>query len=371
MNIKTITCHDVYNFGASLQAYALQTYLEQQGHQVEIIHYKPDYLSGHYRLWAVSNPVFDKPFIKQLYLLAKLPGRLMSLKRKKVFDEFTAKYLKLTRRYNSYEELKEDAPEADAYIAGSDQIWNTLFHNGRDAAFYLDFGKPEVKRISYAASFATPDIVPEYREFVMKELSIFKSISVRESSAVRLSKDLGYFAIQVVDPVFLLSKNEWDSLLEDDETNLPIISEVEKYILVYDFMNDKNIQNVAERIAKLNGWKIYTIFKSKYSNKSFFYTGPTTFIHLIKNAQCVISNSFHGTAFSLIYQRDFFVVNREDGLNTRMRDLLSHYSISERMIHVDVEDRTLITHINYEKIKLIIENDIEFSRNWLNFNLDL
>ena len=150
---------------------------------MEIIHYKPDYLSGHFNMMAVSNPVFDKPIIKQLYLLAKLPGRLMSLKRKKVFDEFTAKYLKLTHRYNSYEELKDDAPEADAYIAGSDQIWNTLFRNGLDAAFYLDFGKPEVKRISYAASFATPDVVSEYREFVMKELKGIDCISIREKTS--------------------------------------------------------------------------------------------------------------------------------------------------------------------------------------------
>lgn len=82
--------------------------------------------------------MFDRPIVKQLYLLAKLPRRLMALSRKKAFDRFTAKYLRLTRRYNSYEELKADAPEADAYIAGSDQIWNTLFPNGRDAAFYLD-----------------------------------------------------------------------------------------------------------------------------------------------------------------------------------------------------------------------------------------
>ena len=96
MQIRIITCHDVYNHGASLQAYALQTYLELMGHTVEIIDYKPDYLSRHYLLWSVDNPIFDKPFIKQLYLMAKLPGRLVALKRKKVFDAFTKLYLKRT-----------------------------------------------------------------------------------------------------------------------------------------------------------------------------------------------------------------------------------------------------------------------------------
>lgn len=111
MKINTITCHDVYNHGASLQAYALQHYLQSEGHDVEIIHYKPDYLSRHFNLWMVANPIFDKPFVKQLYLLAKLPGRLCSLKRKASFDAFTAKYLHLSRRYQSYEDLRSDAPQ--------------------------------------------------------------------------------------------------------------------------------------------------------------------------------------------------------------------------------------------------------------------
>lgn len=106
MKICTITCHDVYNVGASLQAYALQTYLKSLGHDVKIIDYKPDYLSKHYRLDIVSNPKYDKPFLKQAYLLAKLPGRLHMLPRKKAFDSFTAKYLDLTKRYTSNEELK-------------------------------------------------------------------------------------------------------------------------------------------------------------------------------------------------------------------------------------------------------------------------
>ena len=89
MQIKTITCHDVYNHGASLQAYALQTCLESLGHKVEIIAYKADYLSRYYSLWSVDNPVYDRLIVKQLYLVAKLPGRIMALKRKRLFDEFT------------------------------------------------------------------------------------------------------------------------------------------------------------------------------------------------------------------------------------------------------------------------------------------
>ena len=99
MKICTITCHDVYNVGASLQAYALQTYLKSLGHDVRIIDYKPEYLSKHYRLDVIGNHKYDKPLIREAYLLAKLPERLSMLPRKKAFDSFTAKYLALTRRY--------------------------------------------------------------------------------------------------------------------------------------------------------------------------------------------------------------------------------------------------------------------------------
>ena len=154
MKIRTITCHDVYNVGASLQAYALQTYLKSLGHDVKIIDYKPDYLSKHYRLDVVGNPKYDKPFVREAYLLAKLPERLHALPRKKTFDSFTAKHLDLTRRYTSNEELQADPPEADVFFAGSDQIWNPLFPNGKDPAFYLDFALHGI-RASYAASFAS------------------------------------------------------------------------------------------------------------------------------------------------------------------------------------------------------------------------
>ena len=159
MKIKTITCHDVYNAGASLQSYALMTFLRNNGHDVEIIDYKPDYLSHHYDLWYIPNPKYRNILLKYPYLLAKLPGRLKDLfsQRKKDYDNFTKNYLKLTNRYNSIEELKKNPPLADVYFAGSDQIWNTMFNNGYDPAFYLQFGDKDTIKASYAASFAVEE----------------------------------------------------------------------------------------------------------------------------------------------------------------------------------------------------------------------
>lgn len=164
MKIKTITCHDVYNVGASLQAYALVTYLRKLGHDAQIIDYKPDYLSNHYPLWGLGNPAYDKPVIRELYNLAKLPGRLKARNGKAEYDRFTAEFLPLTpRRYTSNDDLKQNPPEADVYFAGSDQIWNCFFPNGKDPAFYLDFAPAGSVRASYAASFAMDDIPEEWK----------------------------------------------------------------------------------------------------------------------------------------------------------------------------------------------------------------
>ena len=360
MLVKTITCHDVYNHGASLQAYALQTYLSSLGHDVEIIDYKPDYLSNHYKLWLVSNPVFDKPFIKQLYLLAKLPGRLIALRRKRKFDEFTQKYLHLTsHRYHTNEELKANPPKADVFVAGSDQIWNTLFQNGRDAAFYLDFAPKGTRRITYAASFATKDVVEEYKPFVREMLQGFDSISLRERISLPLLESFGRNdGVAVCDPVFLLSREQWNKMMST--------SSIEgEYLLVYDTENSNKIKDIAQSIAKERKLKIFNISGSRksYVDKDFWASSPIDFVQLIRDAEFVVSNSFHATAFSLIFQRDFCVVNRSEAINERMLSLLEQYGLQDRLITDIVKDQ--LSSIDYSKVQPKIERDIEASKQYL------
>ena len=193
MKIKTITCHEVYNHGASLQDYALLMHLESLGHDVETIHYNPDYLSNHFKLWKVSNPRYEKNIILKIaYLILKLPGRLKSLKRKNNFDIFSEQYIKATKKsYRTNKELKNDLPNAEAYICGSDQIWNSFFPNGKDPAFYLDFVPDNKLKLSYAASFAIDQLEEDIKGFVKEKVSALDHISVREPSGVDILKDLG------------------------------------------------------------------------------------------------------------------------------------------------------------------------------------
>lgn len=333
MKIKTITCHDVYNAGASLQAYALMTYLQKLGHEVQIINYKPDYLSNHYNLWTISNPKYEKNVIlKYLYLIIKFPKRFIDRqsKKKKLFDEFTKKHLNTTNEiYHSNEELKKSPPDADIYIAGSDQIWNSFFKNGRDPAFYLDFVPINKIKASYAASFATNKIVDKYKWQIIKWIQMIDYVGIRETSGVKLAKSMGITkAVQVLDPVFLLEKEEWEKLIKES----CIKKNKDSYLIVYDFDDNEDIKEICIEIAKKLNLKIFSFFSNNYADKVISNYGPIEFLSIIKNSSFVISNSFHGTAFSIIFEKPFFVINRKENLNSRMIDLLSMLDLEDRMI---------------------------------------
>lgn len=368
MLIKTITCHDVYNHGATLQAFALMKYLQHQGHDTEIINYKPDYLSGHYKLLSINHPAWNTNLIKKaIYLILKFPGRLLSFRRKIVFDIFTRKYLKLTPgKYNCNEQLKENPPEADVYICGSDQIWNCLFPNGKDPAFYLDFvTSPQKKKVSYAASFATTDIPDEYRQSTKERIDSLNKISVRESSGIKVLESLGINrAIQVVDPVFLLDKDEWASL--------DTYKAREDYLLVYDFDKSELLQKAAIIIAKEKKLKIYSLndYKCTYADKCFPFAGPEMFVSLIKNAKFVISNSFHGTAFSIIFEKNFYVINRSEKINTRMADLLRSLGLEERLVTIEKDIPEIIADIDYSLIDQKMKKSIIESKQFLNNSIN-
>ncbi len=325
--VLTITCHNVYNHGATLQEYALLHFLKLSGYDAATIDYRPPFLSNHFKLTQV-NPRFEKNIVlKTAYLALKLPVRLLSLKRKKNFDAFEAKNIKVTNQiYTSNDELKANIPPADIFICGSDQIWNSFFENGKDPAFYLDFVPQNKLKISYAASFAIDEIEQDLKPFVRKMVSAIDHVSVREVSGLRIVENLGIDnATRVLDPVFLLDPKYWSNTFVK-----PI---KEKYIFIYDFDSNEGIRKMAQREAKKHNFKIFTVNKNiKYADSNFDMEAPDKFISLVYHAEFVITNSFHALAFSLIFNKKFFVVNRTDKINTRMRDLLELVGLSELLI---------------------------------------
>ena len=362
MKIKTITCHDVYNYGASLQAYALQQFLLSLGHDVEIIDYKPDYMRIHYKFWYVPKSSHyyaksEKSVIFKFMLCCYFaPKRFATYGRKVEFDRFRNKYLKLTKRYNSYSELAQDAPEANVYIAGSDQIWNCSLPNGKDPAYFLQFGDGKIKRISYAASFAIPEIPKEYKSCIKQWLSVFNAISVREHTGLSILKSLDIEnGVEVMDPVFLLSKEKWMNFIGERYIK-------KKYILVYDlYLNDNRLEREAKRLSEQNDLEIIAIdgnVKCKYAHKNISNAGPNHFVNLIENAEYVITNSFHATAFSLIFNKPFRVYYKFGNVS-RISDILCHLGLSD-CLNCETHDYEFEWDTVNKKLFCLIESSFEF-----------
>lgn len=367
MKIHTITSHDVYNYGASLQAYALMRYLQDIGNEVSIIDYKPEYAKARYNFWYIS-PKYrwrKNPIARFLACLALAPKRFRTYKRKKSFDRFKKEYLHLTKRYSTLRELEQANWNARAFIAGSDQIWNTDHENGKDPANYLSFAPKESIRMSYAASFGIDYIDPVFQDTVKDNLSQFRQITVREKQGIHILNQLGLPAVQVVDPVFLLPKDIWENLSLPPKYG-------DKYLLVYDFGHNGLMKEFAIQYAEKSKLKIVSLndfVPHSYADYNVNDAGPREFLGLIKNAVCFISNSFHGTAFSIIFEKPFFVFNRKDAVNSRMESLMGITGLQERLISSESDFARMDSRIDYGIVDAKIGEYISKSKYILEKNL--
>lgn len=369
MIIRTLTCHDVYNYGASLQAFALMKYLQLQGNDVAIINYKPDYLNSKYRLaWYVNekSPYYSKcknSFVFHcLYVLKRFIKEHKTIGRKSAFDKFNSKYLNLTDEYNSYAQLCKNPPKAETYIVGSDQVWNNNpLENGWDPAFYLNFGNNSVKRISYAASFGSttqcPDIIKQW-------LQNLDAISIREESTLNLLNNSRNDITIVCDPVFLLDREEWIKALELEHID-------SDYIAVYNLDDNNDIYKAATVIAKKHKWDIHVIntqFK-KSGVKNICNADPKRFLIELLNARFIISDSFHATAFSIIFQKDFFTFPFKNvDSSHRMIDLLNRFNLMSRFNPTNIQDN-FYSQIDYARIRTSISAYKSYSQGWLLNNI--
>lgn len=368
MKIRTITCHHVYNYGAILQAYALQHYLETLGHEVEIIDFNPWFLRYRYNPFFMPKKAIGKvasivrilPFMR--YVLCPLQawrgGMFKTWGRKARFNKFEADYYHLTpTKYYSSEQLQNNPPEADVYIAGSDQIWNTFCENGIEPGYYLDFGEKNhlIRRISYAASLATSSIKPGCEIFVKAQLQKFNAISVREHTGAKLLENLGINNVSVVlDPVFLLEKEEWRTLAKKGKT---YGLQPDSYILVYDFLgNDDMLIAFVKNYAKLRSLQIVSINDfslREYADININNAGPLEFLSLIDNAACVVASSFHATAFSVIFEKEFYIFTlRGHNNSSRMQDFLDMLHLGRRFNATTID----ADNINWQNIESLLRD---------------
>ena len=237
--------------------------------------------------------------------------------------------------YPDINALRSNPPDADVYIAGSDQIWNPDMQNGWDPAFYLDFGKSSIRRLSYAASFGIDNIKPESKDFIRTNLSKFEAIAVREKTGLSILNDLGFTnSEQVLDPVFLLTSEQWRKVVISQAKKYNLKSG--EYILLYDFINDDKVRDFVKLCSKVTGLPIIAINdlrRNSCAKRNINNAGPLEFVSLISNAAVVVSNSFHATAFSCIFDKDFYTFPLSTQRNSsRMTDLLSSLGVMERFL---------------------------------------
>lgn len=348
MKIDVITFHNTMNFGASLQCIALTRYLALLGHNVEVINYLPDYVLNKKSVFKELKKAHNlRGIVKGFAYLLK--QRTIKTKDRK-FTIFIDNNIHLTKQYRCFDDILAEVPDADVYICGSDQIWNPyLTGDSLDKCFFLEFVKNGKTKVAYGASVGELDF-EKYREVLKKKTKDFDFISVREQTvSCVLSSTIGRDVSVVLDPTLLLSKEDYCSM------ELPCSILPEKYLLLYNIQNSDLTIKVAKRIANERKLVIVDIsanpFQKIKGSIRLLDIGPGEFLTLFRNTEYVITNSFHGTVFSIIYEKNFNAI-----LHTtrggRIRDLLNSIDLYNRIIEDTSDANTSDIDYNIAKNKL-------------------
>ena len=328
------------NYGQLLQCYALQKYLRDMGHEAFLIRYKKSSdvkkSSSLFRIFKIFNPIKLTRFLTN----KKRKSLLLAEQRKndRHFDNFREKYIVQSEvYYSSYTELCENPPEADVYIAGSDQIWNFTGISVKESknalhAMFLDFGN--AKKFSYAASWVMTSLPQEYIEGISPLLSKFDYISVREKKGIQLCASCGRNDAEVVaDPTLLLDAEIYRRLYKEN----PHRTVATPFILLYMLNNeyDFDIQTVYDFAARKNLELVYVTGNGMLDKRTKFYAMIPEWLYLIDNSEYIVTNSFHCSVFSLLFGKRFGVVPLTgscNGMNTRFETLFSDYGILPRYV---------------------------------------
>lgn len=361
MKVAVITRHAITNYGSLLQTFATQQVIENLGHECEIIDYirEDESYTQHERTLLARKPEWNcNPIKKAIYLALRQPESIASGRRFKVEQ---SKYLHFTRKYASLEQLSKDKPVADIYMTGSDQVWGPVENGSYDSSYCLSFTDESDKRIAYAASFGRAEMTETIEIFFKKWLSRYRHIGVREDSAVNILKRMGIDSTQVLDPTLLLDSSFWSKIAE------PI--KEKKYVLVYQLHNDKRVGEYAAQVAKSFGLPLIRVSAlfHQISREGKFVWCPDIgkFLSYIKNAECMITDSFHGTAFAINFNTPFVEVLPNNKTGTRNMSILKLTGLSDRILSDDKDITLAKEKIDYSKVNQIIEEKRKDSLNVL------
>ncbi|MGN0632887.1 MAG: polysaccharide pyruvyl transferase family protein [Oscillospiraceae bacterium] len=355
--IAFITRHSVSNYGSLLQTYATCRILKELGYDPVCINYwREEELPQNITQTLLLDSRMNRNFItRTIYRLIQKPAFDAALFR---FQAYRRKFITMTEReYHTEKELRQQLPEADVYMTGSDQTWNTITRDKIDPAYFLSFVPDNRKKISYAASFGKGSVRPCDRPTVEQLLRRYDHISVREDSGVEIVGSMGLTAEQVLDPTLLLSQQQWRELLPDRKSK-------EKYVLIYQLVPNKAFEKYALKFAKRHGLKLLrlspNIHHALRSGRLIYCPPAEDFLWYIKNAEYLLTDSFHATAFALLLNTQFIDI-LPNSANERIESILHLAGIDNRILQ-DYNDTTIEqTEICFEQVNKRIAAERERS----------
>ena len=363
MKVGILTYHRAENYGALLQAFALKTYIKSLGHNVVFVDYWPEYHVEHYRIFSFKRFKTLNITGKIKYLLSFFLWGGFKLLRKKRLIKFMREKLGLNKTA-SYNDDTIRTEKYDLVVYGSDQIWRKQDINNNEYNPWY-FGSSIVDssaKISYAASMGVINADESDEIWLKKHLTNFDDISIREHDLKLYLDGLGINAKLVIDPVFLLTKDDWRSMYGS-------FSNKGGYVLFYNLLNSPESVKFANAFSKRKKLPIYEINMSlnihNLSKRYIHCASVEQFLQLIDGADYVISNSFHGVAFSLIFQKQFWAVGIGQRAN-RVLSLLDSVNLQNRYVHNIDSSVVIDDNIDFDDVSSRLLNFIGYSKDYLN-----
>jgi hypothetical protein len=345
--VSIITIADGSNYGSVLQAFALCLKVRELGYEVDMIHYL--------RPWLTTAACAKGALSLKLNLSFKLVNLLWIMLKnvvmRNVLYRFFRREFSFTRKVETLDEISSECKHTDIFVTGSDQVWNSYYNRGVDEAYYLNF--TDKTKIAYAASIGMDSFPEEEVSRTVSLLRKYKRISLREEKSCDYLESLGLpRPAHCADPTLLLRPEDWNYYIRNKKRFR------EKYLLVYSVNPAKNklTFEYARRIAKRLDLKIYVIAVTgylEYKNKCdrlFCYVGCDTFLRLFRDASFVIASSFHGTAFSINFSKEFISIE-PDFANVRVCDIANKLGLADRVVSDDSWNIDDHKKINYKEVQ--------------------
>lgn len=351
--VATITYHRSDNFGSVLQAYALGEKLHQMGYRQYVIDYRKPEVARLYRIFKPVSSAFNVA-TNGYHLLHY--GQLC--RRKKRYEAFRQKWLRLSPVYRSKKELMDQPPEADAYVVGSDQVWHTGILDFDDS-YLLDFVQAG-RKISYAASGIKKDTPQDDILHLQQKTADFQAVSVRENIAAQRLREN---ATVCIDPVLLLQKEDWAKLCTPQKRKKPYMFCYFAGMVSEDFeqFTRKKAEELGlERILIMPQWRNF--FRPGVRG---YAAGPEEFLSLLAGAELVCTDSFHGTAFSVLLNKPFVVGQAEPFADDRLATFLTLVGLKDREIDPAKPTLTELQQVDFTHANEVLENLRQRDTQWL------